>query len=150
QELEGSNLAVDGPVTFAFTQAEDQGWLSVSGGCNTMQGSFELDGDTLRWADEVIATLEACGAPLDDLDQLMRLALSAGVEVTLAEDALTLATDSLTVHLLDEASVEPEAELIGTQWVLAEVHGDAGTITVSDEIGPPTVQLADDGILHWV
>ena len=102
-------LAPNSQVTLSF----QDGQLSANAGCNTMNGSYTVDGDQL-----VIGTLAmtqmACEEPLMTQDQWLATFLDSDPTFALAGDTLTL-TSGTTVMTLAAAS---DSGLTGTSWVL--------------------------------
>ena len=100
------------------------GRITAQAGCNTMSGTYVLDGNHLRvsamWMTEM-----ACQPPLMDQDTWLA-GLLDGALVTLAGDELTLAKDGDVLTLFDRVVADPDRPLLGTRWVVdGLVAGDA-------------------------
>jgi heat shock protein HslJ len=102
----------------------EDGRVGASAGCNTMSGSYVVDGG--RLAVDALATTEmACDPALMDQDTWLAGFLD-GATVVLAGDQLTLARDGATLTLLDREVADPDRPLVGTRWVVdGLVSGDA-------------------------
>lgn len=91
--IEGAAL-VDGS-TLALTFDDDR--VAASGGCNTSTGVFDVDDGTLA-VEDMAQTMMACQPPeLMDQDTWVIAFLTSAPTITLADRALTLATDSITI-----------------------------------------------------
>ncbi len=102
--LEGTAWAVDGIAigndavssTIAGTEANlvfDAGVVSGSAGCNTLKGSYSIDGDTLGGAisfSEVATTKKLCEPDVMEQEQVILAALDAAASYTIAGSTMTL------------------------------------------------------------
>jgi heat shock protein HslJ len=91
--VEGQTLVEGSQVSIAF----EEGSISVQAGCNTLFGGVELDGSTLVTTGQLATTQMACDDALMAQDDWLAAMLTAGPEVTLEGDTLTLATDDVTI-----------------------------------------------------
>jgi heat shock protein HslJ len=133
---------VDGArVLFSFAD----GSLSVSGGCNTMFGGYQLDGDTLV-VDAMASTEMACEQPLMDQDQALSAFLASRPTVDVSGDTLTLTGDAGVIELQDREVADPDRPLEGTTWRLdSVVTNDAATAWADVE---PTLTI-DGTAASW-
>lgn len=102
--LEGTAWAVDGIAigndavssTIAGTEADlvfDAGVVSGSAGCNALNGSYSIDGDTLGGAisfSEVATTKKLCEPDVMEQEQVILAALDAVASYTIAGSTMTL------------------------------------------------------------
>ncbi|MEO7230891.1 MAG: META domain-containing protein, partial [Candidatus Limnocylindrales bacterium] len=110
---------VDGPALVAgsvIRLAFEGGNISVHAGCNSMSGTYSIDGDRLEVG--ALATTEmACEPALMEQDRWVAGLLSAAT-ISLSGDALTLASSGVRLSLLDREVADPDRPLIGTSWLL--------------------------------
>lgn len=125
----------------------DAGRLTGSGGCNTLSGSWSLDGATLV-VGELSSTEMGCEPDLMAQDDLLASLLTGEPRLTLDGAALVLRQGARTVRLTDEAGNEPDRPLVGTRWEITNViegeGADATSVTWASG-SPGSVLLADDG-----
>ena len=115
--------------------------LGASGGCNTLGGTWSLDGDVL-----VVSAMQmtemACDQTLMEQDDWLAAFLSSGPTVALAGDTLTLTGADATITFLDREVAEPDRDLEGTTWVLdGLISGDAVSSAPAG-IAMPTLSFA--------
>lgn len=91
-DVVGYELA--GTLDVAF----ENGSISLTGGCNTQNGSYELDGDVLT-AGPLMSTMMACADELMAQDAWIATLLDQGVTVELDGSTLTWSTDDVTITL---------------------------------------------------
>lgn len=91
--VEGQTLVEGSEVSITF----EDGSISVLAGCNTIFGGYELDGSTLAPTGQLATTQMACDDALMAQDEWLAAMLSAGPEVSLDGDELTLSTDDVTL-----------------------------------------------------
>ncbi|RNL65116.1 META domain-containing protein [Nocardioides marmoriginsengisoli] len=90
--------------------------LIVTAGCNTMSGTFRLEGTRMTVTD--LATTEmGCAAPLMAQDTWVAGLFDKPVQFTTGKDA-ALISGVVVLALADRASVSPDKPLVGTEWVL--------------------------------
>ena len=119
----------------------DGGRISVQPGCNTLGGSYELDGDELV-VGELSSTEMACAAELMAQDLWFSDFLAAGTTARVAADTMTLAGDAATLTLTDRRVVEPDLPVEGTTWTLdGTVSGDAASSVPAGVVA--TMRIAD-------
>ncbi len=92
--VEGQTLADGSSLTIAF--ADDL--MSVTGGCNTINGSFTVTDGVLE-APGLASTKMACEEPLMQQDTWVSALLTSGPTVELDGDELMLSDGSTTVTL---------------------------------------------------
>ncbi len=91
-EVVGHELA--GTLEVAF----ESGSISLAGGCNTLNGSYELDGDVLT-AGPLMSTLMACDDDLMAQDAWIAALLEEGVTIQRDGSTLTWSADDVTITL---------------------------------------------------
>lgn len=118
----GHDLVAGSGISLAF---DTDGRLVANAGCNTMSGSYRLDGGRLTVGD--LATTEmGCDKPLMDQDGWLSDLLGAGLTATLNGDTLTLTGDGVTLHLTDRKVADPDRPLQGTTWRLDGIVSGTG------------------------
>jgi heat shock protein HslJ len=94
-EIEGRELVAGSEVSLAF----DATTLSANAGCNTLGGSYTVEGDTLTLAEDAFSTRMACDPELMEQDEWLTSFLSGGVEASLEGERLTLTDGEVTLEL---------------------------------------------------
>lgn len=134
---------VDGSaVRISFT---DTG-LSANAGCNTMGGAADLDDGVLVVPDGLATTEMACDPKLMDQDTWLADLLADRPAVTLDDDQLQLATDIITMQLLDDDTVNPDQALEGTTWFVTGMitgAGDDGAVSSVSRALDASIVLED-------
>jgi heat shock protein HslJ len=130
--VEGRILVPGTTVRLTF----ERGQVGINAGCNSMGGSYAIDGGRLIVRD-IHSTDMACDPPLMDQDRWVSDLLSTGAAGILAGETLTLEGSGVRLTLLDRRVVEPDRPLEGTRWV---VEGMISGGTVSSI--PPGVTAA--------
>lgn len=126
--VQGRDLVPDTRVRLVFNQ---DGTVGAGAGCNSMGGTWSLDGTTLRVA---IAQMTEMGCPDDRFSQDDWLVdwLAGGLTATLDGDELVLTGAGVTMTLLDRELADPDRPLEGTTWVLDGLEqgvGDEGVVS---------------------
>ena len=138
----GRDLAPDTRITLTFGR---DGQLGATGGCNTMGGTWSLDGTTLR-AQMGAMTEMACDPARMAQDDWLGDYLSGGLSATLDGNDLVLAGSGVTLTLLDTKVANPDQPLEGTTWILSGIQTGAGgdAVVSSAPAGVrSTIRLAD-------
>jgi heat shock protein HslJ len=136
----GHDLVPDTRVRITFNQ---DGSIGASAGCNSMGGTWSVDGTTLTIK---IGQMTEMGCP-DDLfaqDDWLVEFLGSGLTATVNGDELTLTGGGVTMTLVDRKVADPDLPLEGTTWVLDGLEigsGDAGTVSSVPEGIRATLKL---------
>lgn len=139
--VEGHELVPGTEIRLGF---EDDG-MSVSAGCNTMFGSYELTDTTLAWAGEPASTMIACEPDLADQDRWLAELFTAGVTATSDGETLTLTGDGVTIQLASSAEA-PLDDLLGSRWTGIATISDGTTSRLPVRTRRPTLSVRDDGL----
>jgi len=133
---------VDGTrITLRFSG--DQ--IGASAGCNSMGGTFAVEGSTLRVTD-LFMTEMGCDPDRSDQDDFVASALLASPTITLDGNDLTLATSDATIQLLDTSVANPDQEIIGNLWtVTGFIDGQTASSFAIDE--PARIEFHRDSTL---
>ena len=134
---------VDGTqVRLAFSD----GQLTASAGCNTIGGTYSIDGDQLIF-DGGGMTEMGCDPALHDQDEWLSEFLGADPEMALDGDELTLTSGGITMTLLDREVADPDLPLVGTTWTVTSIISADAVSTVPDG-AVATFEFADDGTVE--
>ena len=118
--LQGPALVPGTRIRLAFAD----GSLNANGGCNTMGGTYSIDGDRLKTS-QMFMTEMGCDDPRMQQDDWLARFLG-NVTYTLDGDTLTLTNGTIRLTLVDKEVATPDQPLEGTHWVLdGIVSGDA-------------------------
>ena len=118
--IDGRALVAGSRVRLAFAA----GRIGASAGCNSMGGTYAIDGDLLV-AGQLATTEMACDPALMEQDQWLA-GLLGGATIALQGDVLTLAADGVRLTLLDREVADPDRPLTGTRWIVdGLVEGEA-------------------------
>lgn len=129
-------------VSIRFADGE----ISANAGCNSIGGSYSLEGDVLRVAAASMTEM-GCDGPRHDQDQWLSTFLSAGPTVTEEADAVVLRTSTTTLRLVDRRDVEPDAALVGTTWTVSGfIDGETASSSSAADRAPGMVLGADGRI----
>ena len=139
-KVTGRELASADPIVISF----DDGQMSVSAGCNTMFGSFAVEGDTLEWAQQPASTLMACDKELEEQDAWLADLLTAGVTAEADGATLTLASDDVTIELTDGSTQDLDS-LLGRTWTVIGTIRDGRTIRLPVRMTPPRLGVRGNG-----
>lgn len=135
-EVEGHDLVAGSEIRLTFMGEE----LRIDAGCNSMGGAYTIT-DGILTAGQMFMTEMACEEPLMDQDAWVAEFLSAGAEVTLEAETLTLVGESATIVLVDREVAEPDLSLEGTEWTIEGlVSSDAVSSLVA---GSPAMLLIE-------
>jgi heat shock protein HslJ len=98
------------------------GRIHASLGCNSLSGTYRLEGGVLVVEDGLAMTEMGCDPPRHAQDEWFAELLGAGPTVELDGDVLTLTAGDTVVVFQDREVAEPDRDLVGTTW---EVDGYA-------------------------
>ena len=90
--------------------------LGASAGCNSMGGPWQV-ADSALHVGQMATTEMACAKPLMDQDTWLAGFLD-GAGMRFDGTTLTLASDGVTLTLMDEKVANPDKPLEGTRWVV--------------------------------
>jgi heat shock protein HslJ len=117
---QGVTLVPGTQIRLAFAD----GSLTAQAGCNTMGGTYTINGDTITTT-QTFMTEMGCDEPRTHQDEWLTQFLGT-VTYTRVGDTLTLTNGPVQVTLLDKEVATPALPLEGTRWTLdGIVSGDA-------------------------
>jgi heat shock protein HslJ len=103
-------------IRLAFTEME----ITASAGCNTMGGSYRVDGPHLI-VEQLATTDMGCPAPLGAQDAWLATLLGAQPAFTVVGNDLALSSGSTVVMLRDRKVVEPDKPMVGPTWTVESI-----------------------------
>jgi heat shock protein HslJ len=120
-----------GPGTHIALTFNRDGSLGANAGCNSMGGTWTMDGTTLRIE---IGQMTEMGCPDDRFAQDDWLVdwLASGLTATIEGDGLTLMGVGVTLTMLDRQIADPDRPLEATTWILDGIQlgaGDEGVVS---------------------
>lgn len=127
----------------------EDGRIGASAGCNSMSGPYELEDGVLRVSDLAMTEM-GCDDARHDQDAWVADLLLSEPTVEPVEEGFVLRSGSRTVDFRDHSYVTPDAELVGTTWVvdtILEGSGPDGTASSVPWDEPPTLRLEDNGFV---
>lgn len=119
--------------------------MSVWAGCNTMLGPFAVEGSSLAWTAEPAATMMACEPELTEQDEWLTDLLGRGVEATLGDGTLTLASDEVTVELARQGR-EDLSGLLSRTWTVIGTVSDSAVSRLPVRTRRPRLDVGSDGV----
>ena len=100
----------------------DETSVGATLGCNSMSGTYRLDGDVLVVDDGLATTEMGCDPPRHEQDEWFAGLLTSRPTLAVDGDELTLTSGGTVVRFVDREVAEPDRDLVGTTW---EVDGFA-------------------------
>jgi heat shock protein HslJ len=137
--IEGHDLVPGSELRITF----QDGSLSANAGCNTMGGGYSFDGATLQ-VEAMAMTEMACDEELMAQDTFVIELLTGGPTVELDGDVLTIASDDMTLTMLDREVAEPDLSLEGVTWQLESIITGDSVSSVPAGV-ESTLAFFDDG-----
>ncbi len=139
--VEGRELVPGSEIQLLF---EDD-VMSVSAGCNTMFGAYEMTGSTLAWVTEPASTMVGCDPELAEQDAWLTELLTTGAEATSAGEILTLTSDDVAV-LLASTSAATLDGVLGSTWTAIGTISEGTTSRLPVQTRRPTLNVRGDGL----
>jgi heat shock protein HslJ len=119
------------------------GNLGASAGCNSIGGTWRLDGNILRFEGGSMTEM-GCDEPRHAQDDWLATFLGSDPTLQLTGNDLTLTAGDTTVALLDREIADPDLPLLGTVWTLTGIiSGD--TVSSVPEAPAARIQIDADG-----
>jgi heat shock protein HslJ len=138
--VEGHDLVEGSTIELGF----EDGTMSVSAGCNTMFGPYDVTDGTLAWTGAPASSMMACAAELEEQDQWLTDLFTSGVQATGDGAALALTDGAVTIELAD-TSAPPLDTLIGKAWTVVGTIADGATARLPVHTRRPWLTVAADG-----
>ena len=135
-------LVPDTEIRLTFTD----GNLSASAGCNTIGGTYRLDGGTLVFEGGGMTEM-GCDPERHAQDDWLSELLGSRPSLSLAGNELGITAGDTVISLVDREIAEPDLPLIGPLWTVDSLFsGDAVSSLPDGAVA--TLQFADDGTLE--
>ena len=134
-DVTGHELVDGSEITMNFLDDT----VSVNAGCNTMNGRFEIAGDTFT-AEQFAMTMMACPDPLMAQDTWLSEFLASSPTIALDGSTLTFTGDDASITLEE---IEPAA-LVGTTWVVTGTVANEAVSSIPAD-ATASISIADDG-----
>ncbi len=123
----------------------NDGHVGASAGCNSMGGTYSIDGSTLKVA-EMSTTEMGCDPALHEQDNFVADLLMSSPEVTQDGDELTLTSGSTVANFLDREVADPDVAIVGARWeVTGFIQGEVAMAIAVDIDG--WIEFADDSTM---
>lgn len=137
-------LAPGSEIRFRF----DGDRLGITAGCNTMGGTYTLEGTRLTVADLAMTEM-ACAAPLMEQDAWVASLLARDVQL-LRGEAPSLISGDVVLTLADRKQVAPDQPLVGTAWIVDAIGsgGVDGAVSSVPQGVVARVMLTPDGAVQ--
>ena len=139
--VEGHELVPGKPVRVSF----EGDTMSVSAGCNTMFGAYDVTDGALAWSGEPASSLVACEPELADQDAWLADLFTTGVDATLDGSTLTLTSGDVVMELTDVEETNLE-DLLGRTWTVRGIVVDGVTSRVPSGVRNPTLVVSKSGL----
>ena len=138
-EVRGHELVAGTRIRLTFDNAN----IGAQAGCNSLFGSYSLDGDALV-VNQMGSTEMGCQPELMAQDSWLADFLASRPRLTLAGNELVLASDSVSIRLLDREVAQPDQPLVGITWGLTSIISGDSVSSVPFGI-TPSIMFAADG-----
>jgi heat shock protein HslJ len=102
-------------------QFGNDGRLGASAGCNSMGGTYRLDGARLV-VEAAGMTAMGCDAELHAQDDWLSGFLAGAPGLAVAGEQIALSSGGTVIQLVDEEVADPDLPLVGQRWVVAGVR----------------------------
>lgn len=122
------------------------GEVSGSAGCNSMTGSYSIDGGTFVMP-QGAQTLIGCDAARHEQDDWYFGFMLSSPSIVVDGDTLVLEGDGTRIEYLDEEVATPDAGLTGVTWTVDTII-DSEVAQHADWPSPATLMFADDGTVE--
>jgi heat shock protein HslJ len=121
----------------------DDGQLGASAGCNTMGGTYRIEGGVLVFEGGGMTEM-GCDEPRHAQDDWLMGVLGSRPTVAQSGTDLTLSADGTVITLQDREVAEPDLPLTGTIWTVDSIiSGEAVSSVPGGAVA--TITFSDDG-----
>ncbi len=119
------------------------GNLGASAGCNSIGGTWRLDGNALTF-DGGGMTEMGCDEPRHAQDEWLVTFLASKPQVALTGNDLALKSGDTVISLVDREIAQPDLPLVGTTWTVTSIISGDAVSSIPDQ-AIATLQIAADG-----
>jgi heat shock protein HslJ len=116
-EVSGHELVAGSEVWLNFAD----GQLGANAGCNTLSGSYTLDGSTIV-IEQMAGTEMACEPALMEQDAWLTEFLTSRPSYTLEAETLIVTAGGTSITLTDREVFNPDRPLEGTRWTVDTLY----------------------------
>lgn len=128
----------------------DEQRVGANLGCNSLGGSYRLDGDVLVVDDGLAMTEMGCDPERHAQDEWFAGVLTSRPTLAVDGATLTVTAGDTVITFQDREVAEPDRELVGTRWEIdgfLEGTGPDGTAMSMAVDEPGVLELRDDGLV---
>jgi heat shock protein HslJ len=130
------------PGTEILLIFETDGTMSALAGCNSMGGTYRIDGGVLHFEPGSMTAM-GCDPPRHAQDDWLARILASRPTIAFTGDELTLTAGDTVIHLADWRA-EPDRPLVGPLWTATTIlRGETASSLPAGVVA--TIQLAADG-----
>lgn len=119
------------------------GRISVNAGCNTMGGTYRLDGAQLIISNGAVTEI-GCDQDLQAQDEWLFAFLGSNPTIALNGNDLVLTSGATVITMLDREVADPDQPLTGRVWALNSVISGESVSSVPTGV-TATIKFNDDG-----
>jgi heat shock protein HslJ len=120
------------------------GRISASAGCNSMGGSYRVDGGLLVLDGGLAMTEMGCDPPRHAQDDWLAAFLASRPALRLSGNELALEGGGTVIRLLDREVADPDLPLVGTLWTVDSIITGDAVSSVPDGV-VATLRFTGDG-----
>jgi heat shock protein HslJ len=141
-DVQGYTLVPDTRITLTF----DGDNVAAQAGCNTLAGTWSVEGDVLL-VPPMAQTQMACDpSALMDQDTWLSAVLTSKPTVAVDGQTLTITADGATVTLVDKEVADPDRPLEGTAWTAESLISAQAVSSIPAGVRPPTLLLESGNV----
>jgi heat shock protein HslJ len=118
------------------------GALSANAGCNSIAGTYAIDGGRLAF-DSAGMTEMGCDAERHAQDDWLAAFLASKPAVSLVDSDLTLDNGAISIRLLDREVADPDLNIVGPTWTVETIIAGDAASSVPDGATATIVFKAD-------
>jgi heat shock protein HslJ len=126
-------------IRLSFTD----GQLGASAGCNTIGGTYRIDGDTLVFEGGGMTEM-GCDPDRHAQDDWLSEVLGARPTIVLTGNDLSLTAGDVVIRLLDREVADPDLALVGTLWTVDSIFS-GGAVSSVPAGAVATIRFDEDG-----
>lgn len=119
------------------------GNVGASAGCNSIGGTYRLDGDRLVFEGGGMTEM-GCDEPRHAQDGWLAEFLGSRPAVTFAGDEIALASGDTVIRLTDREVADPDRPLVGPAWTVTSIRTDDMMMSIPDG-GTATLRFTGRG-----
>jgi heat shock protein HslJ len=131
------------PNTQIRLNFDADGNLGASAGCNTIGGTWRLDGAVLTFEGGGMTEM-GCDEPRHAQDEWLATFLASKPQVALDGSDLALKSADTVISLVDREIAQPDLPLVGTSWTVSSIVSGDAVSSIPDR-AVATLQIAADG-----